>query len=191
MKTNSNITKRLVNDIHYLELQDEEYVDSTIKIHTSGRIKKPVVKIVSLMAKQFYRAIGYLSYKIVNRNIREEPEYYQSIKNMVATLKLQELPIHILRNKEQEEGLEQELFRQIKSIAGDASATGTYYFSVPLVHNYSENTPTQFSLNILYNKEGASLNLHSVVIKMGNIQDRFVPDQSQILHAPFAIRPIS
>ena len=115
---------------------------------------------------------------------------HKSILEVVAALKLQGFAPRNMLMGEEEKALENELSRLVTNIANDSAATGTRFFSVPSTHRFHDNFQMQLSLNFLYNKEAATLDVHSVQAAMGGIQERFLPDEQKILPGPSIIRSL-
>jgi hypothetical protein len=125
----------------------------------------------------------------LNNNIGNQ-RYGRSIKKVVAALKFQGFAPSSLQRAEEEKALEIELFRQVKNIATDSAATGTHFFNVPTIHRFNDGAQMQLSLNFLYNKEAATLDVHSVLAGLGEIQERLIPDEQKILPEPTIIRSL-
>lgn len=113
----------------------------------------------------------------LNNNISE------SISEIITALKLQGFACNSLL-KDGEKSLESELLRSVITFANDSGASGTHFFSVLTSHHFHDGSDMQISLNFLYNKEATTLNVHSVVVKWGDIQERFLPNEHKIIPAP-------
>lgn len=112
----------------------------------------------------------------------------RSIKEFVETLHLQGFASHNYLSEEEQYAFESELFRQVKTITNDSAANGTHFFTIPTVHRFPDETQMLLSINFLYNKEAATLDIHSVHATLGDLQERFLPDEQKTFPDPSFIR---
>ena len=115
---------------------------------------------------------------------------HKSIMEVVAALKLQGFVPRKLLMAEEEKAMEKELSRLVTNIANDSGATGTHFFSIPSTHRFHDGFQMELSLNFLYNKEAATLDVHSVQAALDEVQERFLPDEQKILPEPSILRSL-
>jgi hypothetical protein len=142
----------------------------------------------SLWTGDFQRAVDFLLFKQTVASIVENEGYNGSIKEVIGTLQLQGFVPHSFPGDKEGKELETELFRYVKNITNDSSATGTHALHIPFDHHFHDGQQMPLIFSFLYNKESGHLNVHSIQATCGGIQERFLPDDQKILPSPYILR---